>query len=75
MKTLEEKVSKYEDLLHLIQLNYAVAMNPENVKKLLNNIDAWSYAHRSGNGMLSDEEQQEQVDRAFDKLCNIERDK
>ena len=69
--TLQEKVDMYERLLHLIQLNYAVTLNSENVKILLNNIDAWSYAHRRGNGEYSEQEQQGFIDSAFYKLTRI----
>ena len=62
----------YENLLHKIQMFYSVTMDSAKVKKLLDNISAWSYAHRSGNGMLSDDEQQERIDRAFDRLCDVE---
>jgi hypothetical protein len=72
MRSNEEKIKKYEDLLHLIQLNYSVTMNSKNVRKLLNNIDAWSYAHRRGNGELTEEEQQEQIDKAFDELTSLD---
>ena len=72
MRTDRQKVEMYERLLHKLQLNFVVAMNSDNVKSLLRNIDRWSYAHRSGNGMLSDDEQQARIDAAFDKLCDIE---
>ncbi len=71
MKTDKQKVEMYENLLHRIQMYYAVTMDSSKVKQLLSNISDWSYAHRSGNGMLSDEEQQERIDRAFDKLCTV----
>ena len=71
MRTDKEKIRQYESLLHLIQTHYAVTLDRKSVKKLLDNIASWSYAHRCGNGELSEEEQQEQIDRAFDKLCNV----
>ncbi len=69
MRTNEEKVKKYECLLHTINL-YRMCLNKHGVVKLLDNIDVWSYAHRSGNG-ISEEEQQERIDQAFDKLDRI----
>jgi hypothetical protein len=48
------------------------ACNNEGIKKLLRNIDKWSYMHRCGNGELSEKEQQELIDRAFWKLTNLE---
>lgn len=70
MRTDKEKIEKYEALLHRIQMFYSVTLDGAKVKKLLDNISSWSYAHRSGNGMLSDEEQQERIDRAFDNLLD-----
>jgi nitrogen regulatory protein PII len=70
--TLKQKVQKYEELLHLIQLNAEVAMNAENVKKLINNVCNWSYAHRFGNGKLSEAEQQRIINISFEKLTDIQ---
>lgn len=72
MRTDAQKVEMYEQLLHKIQMYFAVVMDPNKVKALLRNIDRWSYAHRRGNGMLTDEELEAQIDAAFDKLCDIE---
>ena len=69
MRTDKQKVQMYERLLHKIQMYYSVCLNSAKVKTLLNNISAWSYAHRSGNGMVSEDEQQERIDEAFDRLC------
>ena len=66
--TTQEKVAVYESLLHDIQLNAEVTMNGDNVRKLISNICSWSYAHRSGNGELTEEEQQERINYAFRKL-------
>lgn len=71
MRTNRQKVEMYENLLHKIQMYYSVVMDSSKVKELLNNISGWSYAHRSGNGMLGDEEQQNRIDSAFDNLCEI----
>jgi len=68
--TLKQKVQVYEDLLHKINL-MMVASDNEGIKKLLRNIDRWSYMHRCGNGELSEKEQQELIDRAFWKLNNL----
>jgi len=69
--TLREKVKMYEELLHKINL-MQIACDNEGIKKLLRNIDKWSYMHRCGNGELSEKEQQELIDRAFRKLTNLE---
>ena len=66
----KEKIEKYESLLHQLQMFYSVTMDSSKVKILLNNISSWSYAHRSGNGMLSDEEQQARIDAAFYRLTD-----
>ncbi len=71
MKTDKQKVETYENLLHKIQMYYSLMLDSSKVKELLNNISSWSYAHRSGNGMLSDEEQEARVDKAFDNLLKL----
>jgi hypothetical protein len=68
MRTDKQKVQTYERLLHKIHMLYSVCLDSAKVKVLLNNISAWSYAHRSGNGMISEDEQQERIDAAFDRL-------
>lgn len=69
MITDRDKIDKYESLLHALQLNFEV-MDSERVKQLLRNISAWSYAHRSGNGMLSEDEQDNRIESAFHKLLD-----
>ena len=66
--TLKEKVEVYERLLHDIQLHSTVTMRPEAVRALIAKICAWSYAHRSGNGELSEAEQQQRINQAFQEL-------
>lgn len=68
----QDKIKMYEQLLHLLQLNYAVTLNSGNVKKLLDNIDRWSYAHRCGNGEYAEAEQNKMIEAAFWKLCDLE---
>jgi len=63
--TLREKVEVYEQLLHDIQLHAEVTMRPDAVRALVGKICGWSYAHRSGNGELSEKEQQVRIDHAF----------
>lgn len=69
MTTLREKVQVYERLLHSLQAA-RVAVNPERVKFLLDLVDDWSYSHRCGNGELSQKEQQERIDKAFERIKN-----
>lgn len=69
--SLEEKIRVYEALLHQIQLHRSVTLNREKLLNLLDKIDRWSYAHRVGNGALSDEQQQAKIDSAFWELENL----
>jgi hypothetical protein len=69
--TLAEKVKMYEDFLHRISL-YCNCGNNEAIRKLVQNADAFSYAHRVGNGEYSDEEQDRIVAAKFWKLLDIE---
>lgn len=66
--TQKEKIEQYERLLHLIQLHAEVTMRGEIVKDLIGRICSWSYAHRTGNGENTDQEQQAIIDHAFWKL-------
>ena len=63
----------YESFLHLLQLNAEVTLNADGVKKLISNACSWSYAHRRGNGELTDDEQQAIIDKAFVTLCEMEK--
>jgi len=69
--TLKEKVKKYEEFLHLI-CTIMVAGDNDGIRKLVSNADNWSYAHRKGNGELSELEQQKLINKSFQKLCNLE---
>lgn len=62
--TDKEKVVMYERFLHAINLSL-IACDNERIKKLISNADKWSYAHRIGNGQISDQEQQEIINRNF----------
>ena len=65
--TLKEKVRIYESVFH--RISYCVtAMNDERIREIVTLIDAWSYAHRAGNGELSEKEQKAQILRALEKL-------
>jgi len=64
---LKRKNRVYETLLHRLDL-CSNAGNNDGVRELLHKISNWSYAHRSGNGELSDEEQQERIDQALDNI-------
>ncbi len=68
--TLEEKVAQYEQFLHNINM-MAISGNGSGIRTLLNNADSWSYAHRVGNGELTEEQQQEIINRNFWNLNNL----
>lgn len=68
----KEKIAMYEGLLHDIQMYAEVTMNHEKTSRLIRNICGWSYAHRVGNGMPTEEKQQEIIDGAFVKLRSTE---
>ncbi len=68
--SLEEKVKQYEDFLHNINM-MLVSGSIKGVQKLIDHADSWSYSHRVGNGELTEEQQQELINRAFWNLNNI----
>jgi hypothetical protein len=70
MITDKEKIQKYEEFLHTLQL-YVVAMDSAAIGRLVAKACDWSYAHRVGNGQHSDEEQQAIVDECFNKLTDV----
>jgi hypothetical protein len=67
--TLKEKVSQYESFLHKIN-SFIVSCNNDGISELVRNADVWSYAHRVGNGELSDRQQQQAINNAFYKLLD-----
>lgn len=69
--TLEQKVEQYEKFLHNINM-MLIASNSKGVQKLIDHADSWSYSHRVGNGEITEEQQQELINRAFWNLNNIE---
>lgn len=69
---MKDKIRMYEDLLHDIQMYAVVALDERKLQKLIKNICSWSYAHRVGNGALSDKSQQKIIDKAFLKLRDLD---
>lgn len=67
--TNKQKIEMYENFLHRINLA-CVSGNNETIKKLVANADNWSYAHRVGNGELSDRDQDRLITNAFWKLLD-----
>ena len=72
MASIREKINVYESLLHRIQMYREVTLDRERLFSLLDKICNWSYAHRRGNGELSDTEHRQIINKAFDKLKEIE---
>jgi hypothetical protein len=54
--TQKERLELFEAVFHRIQLYREVIMDGAKVSQLLDIIGDWSYAHRAGNGELSDRE-------------------
>lgn len=67
--TQKEKIKMYEDFLHAINM-CVISCNDEGIRKLVKNADSWSYAHRVGNGELSEREQQEIINKNFWNLLS-----
>jgi hypothetical protein len=67
--TLKEKAAQYEDFLHKINM-FIVSCNNDGIAELVKNADSWSYAHRVGNGQLSEKKQQQAINGAFWTLCD-----
>jgi hypothetical protein len=67
--TLKEKVQMYESYLHKIN-SFVICCDNEGIAELVSNADKWSYAHRVGNGELSDTKQQQAINNAFWDLCS-----
>jgi len=68
--TQKQKIEMYEGLLHDINSSAAIAMRAEDVQRLIRNICDWSYAHRQGNGELTDKQQRNLINGAFWRLRN-----
>ena len=67
--TLKQKVAMYETFLHKINM-FIISPNNDGIRELVENADNWSYAHRVGNGEISDRKQQQLINNAFWKLCD-----
>lgn len=65
--TKDERLKIYEKFFHRINM-YCITMNSEQIAKAIGIIDSWSYAHRQGNGELSDYEQNKLVEHAIKRM-------
>lgn len=68
----KKKIEVYEGLLKDLARNVDFH-NDKNVSDLLRNISRWSYAHRCGNGELTEEEQYDTIVKEFHRLREIGR--
>lgn len=69
--TLKEKVKMYEQFLDCLAL-YAETGNNCLVQDLINNAGDWAYAHRVGNGELSEKQQDQIIAAKFWKLMDVQ---
>jgi hypothetical protein len=65
---LRQKVLLYERVLHQLQMHREVTMDSCRVKAILDAIGDWSYAHRQGNGELTERQQRKLIHEALQKL-------
>lgn len=65
----EEKVKLFEQVFHRISM-LNTSMNTEGMRVVIGRICDWSYAHRCGNGELSEEQQASLVDKATARLMS-----
>ena len=66
--TAKEKVDIYEKFFHQLQLHMSVTLNHSKVNEGLKIIDMWSYAHRIGNGELTDKAQKKLIENQIMKM-------
>jgi hypothetical protein len=67
--TDKEKIEKYEEYLHKINL-FCLTGNSQGIAELISNADIWSYNHRRGNGEISEDDLQKMINYSFWKLCD-----
>lgn len=71
LPTTAEKLETYERIFHRIQLFAQVSMDNKKLGRTIDNICAWSVAHRGGNGELTEQEQDLHVAREFKRLLDM----
>lgn len=67
IQELRRKNRIYESVLHRIQM-CEITGDSQKVKDIVHKICDWSYAHRSGNGELSEDEENERIEQALQIL-------
>jgi hypothetical protein len=70
--TLRQQVETFHRIMHAFSMAAAGGDN-SHVKRIVTAMDDWSYAHRVGNGALTEREQADAVCRAFWKLDQVSR--
>jgi hypothetical protein len=70
---LRKENEVFHQVFHHINTHASITLNADKMQEIIGAICRWSYAHRSGNGELSNEEQQVRVDCAFDRIKQIVR--
>jgi len=69
---MEKENEVFRQVFHYIN-NLSISSNNDKIRELISAISSWSYAHHCGDGQLTDEQQQDMVDQAFDKIKQIVR--
>jgi hypothetical protein len=65
-----ERLAIYEEFFHTINV-HCTTMNQEKIREAVSLIDAWSYAHRAGNGEPSDYEQKKMVEQVIERMSRF----
>jgi hypothetical protein len=65
--TAKQRLAAYEHFFHVISMN-CTAMNNDRIRDAVSLIDNWSYAHRVGNGELSDYETRKMIDKYVKRM-------
>lgn len=68
--TLREEQRVFHKIMHVASL-IQVTGNSAPMVAIVHAMDSWSYAHRVGNGEMTDREQQQCVNKAFWRLKDI----
>jgi len=70
-KKLESENEVFRAAFHYINTHAAITMNGDKVREMISVICSWSYANCCGNGEYSEKEQQELVDKSFEKIKQL----
>lgn len=65
--TNKERLKIYESFFHQINV-YCITMNNDKLQEAIGLIDRWSYAHRAGNGELSDKQVKKNVESVIRRM-------